>query len=177
MIFFFFGLRIKDESCRDETHFFFSFCSTIPSFSRNVHCTILCTSAFDVGFISPSDDHSYQAVHQAVLREGKKKELRPKIKKQGGGVVVGRSTAQVRNGRRLQKASKMKIIHLSRSVWQPEAPFDNVMHTIMHAQCGGHWETLVVVGGRRKKKTSVVMSPEFEALKKGEKKREEDVSK
>lgn len=65
----------------------------------------------------------------------------------------------------------MKIIHLSRSVWQPEAPFHNVMHTIMHAQCGGHWETLVVVWAAReeKKKTSVVMSPEFEALKKGEK--------
>lgn len=155
--FFFLGLRIKDESCRDETHFLFCFCSTVPSFSRHVHCTILCTSAFDVGFISPSDDHSYQAAHQAVLREGKKKELRPKIKKQGGGVVVGRSTAQVRNGRRLQKASKMKIIHLSRSVWQPEAPFDNVMHTIMHAQCGGHWETLVVGGGRGEEKKHLLL--------------------
>lgn len=36
----------------------------------------------------------------------------------------------------------MEIIHLSRSVWQLEPPFDNVMHTIMYAQCEGHWEML-----------------------------------
>lgn len=51
------------------------------------------------------------------------------------------------------KSIKMKIIHLSRSVWQLEPPFDNVMHTIMHAQCEGHYADA--------EKTSVVMSPEF----------------
>lgn len=36
----------------------------------------------------------------------------------------------------------MKIIHMSRSVWKLQPPFDNVMHTIMYAQCEGHWEML-----------------------------------
>lgn len=35
-----------------------------------------------------------------------------------------------------------KIIHMSRSVWQLEPPFDNVMHAIMYARCEGHWEML-----------------------------------
>lgn len=59
----------------------------------------------------------------------------------------------------------MKIIHLSRSVWQLEPPFDNVMHTITHAQCEGQWEML-------KKNTSVVMSLEFFLKSKNETKRE-----
>ena len=37
---------------------------------------------------------------------------------------------------------KMEIIHLSRSVWQLEPPFDNVMHKIMRERCEGHREML-----------------------------------
>lgn len=40
------------------------------------------------------------------------------------------------------KNIKMEIIHLSRSAWQLEPPFDNVMHKIMYARCEGHWEML-----------------------------------
>lgn len=36
----------------------------------------------------------------------------------------------------------MEIIHLSRSAWQLEPPFDNVMHKIMNARREGHGEML-----------------------------------
>lgn len=56
--------------------------------------------------------------------------MSPREKKKTGGKGTG------------CKNIKMEIIHLSRSVWQLEPPFDNVMHKIMYARCEGHWEML-----------------------------------
>lgn len=94
------------------------------------------------------------------------------IKKQGlegwedWGAVGGKERGAGEKRKKVAKGIKMKIIHLSRSVWQPEAPFDNVMHTIIHAQCGGHWETLV---GEEKKNICCYVSPIGGIKKRGEK--------
>lgn len=77
----------------------------------------------------------------------------------GWGAVGGKERGAGEKRKKVAKGIKMKTIHLSRSVWQPQAPFDNVMHTIIHAQCGGHWETLV--GGGRKKKHLLLCLPDW----------------
>lgn len=97
---------------------------------KNIHCTPLYIW-FDEGFTSPSDYHSYQTTHQTRLRRKKRSSGSwVQEKKKTGGKGTG------------CKNIKMEIIHLSRSVWQLEPPFDNVMHKIMYARCEGHWEML-----------------------------------
>lgn len=63
---------------------------------------------------------------------------RAEERKRSSGWWIKKRGEKYRWNRARCKSIKMKIIHLSRSVWQLEPPFDNVMHTIMHAQCEGH---------------------------------------
>lgn len=151
--------------------FFFCSCSTVPSFSRHVHCTILCTSAFDVGFISPSDDHSHQAAHQAVLREGEKKGAPAEDQKAGrrGGGGKEHST-----GEQWKKVAKGIENENHSLVTKRLAAGGSIRQCHAYDYACTVWGSLGDAGGGwggRKKKTSVVMSPEFEALKKKEKKR------
>lgn len=115
--------------------FFFFFCSTVPSFSRHVHGTIQHTSAFGRRIYIPL---RHPFIPSKRCERGGKKGATADDQTAGmeGGWVEEHRTGEER--KKVAKCIKRKISHLSRSVWQLEAPFHNVMHTIMHAQCGGH---------------------------------------
>lgn len=103
------------------------FVHTIPSFVKNIHCTVSCTFDFM---------KNLSHIRLAFISNGTPN----KAEKKGAPAQVSERKNRWK-GTRCKKI-KMKIIHLSRSARQLEPLFDNVMHTIMYAQCEGHREML-----------------------------------
>lgn len=103
------------------------FVHTIPSFVKNIHCTVSCTFDFM---------KNLSHIRLAFISNGTPN----KAEKKGAPAQVSKRKNRWKGTR--CKNIKMKIIHLSRSVRQLEPLFDNVMHTIMYAQCEGHREML-----------------------------------
>lgn len=140
--FFFRGeIVVKDESCSDEMNLFNGSPQPylhFPGMSTEISCAHL---LFTKIFFIRSDDHSYIAMLRKdgclrVCWGGPADDQKARL---GGGVALaGKEHSAGEKGKKVAKGVKMKIVHLSRSVWQPEATYDNVKQTIMHAQCGGH---------------------------------------
>lgn len=89
-----------------------------------------------VGLQFGSNSHTKEGWEQRKGKGGEEK----RIQSEGGerGESEGTMCKNEKKGKKIQR----KIIHMSRSVWQPEPPFDNVMHAIMSARREGHREML-----------------------------------